>query len=127
MTLAAGAKPTVFLRDYRAPAWRITDAELEFDLDAASTFVVAKLHVEQDAAQPDAPLTLDGEGLELIELRVDGRVLDADAFALDAHALTIPGVRGRAVDRNAHARSRPIAIPRCRGSISAVAAMRVSC
>ncbi len=97
MTLAAGAKPTVFLRDYRAPAWRITDAELEFELDAASTFVVAKLTVEQAVAQADAPLTLDGEGLELIELRVDGRLLSTDAFALDARSLTIPGARSRAV------------------------------
>jgi len=97
MTLAAGAKPTVFLRDYRAPAWRITDAELEFELDAASTFVVAKLNVEQDSAQSGLPLILDGEGLELIELRVDGRLLTPEAFTLDARALTIPGVRGRAI------------------------------
>ncbi|HEV7491107.1 MAG TPA: aminopeptidase N [Rhodanobacteraceae bacterium] len=97
MTLAAGAKPTVFLRDYRRPAWRITDAEFEFDLDAASTFVVARLRVEQDDAQADLPLTLDGEGLELIELRVDGRVLMAESFELDARALTIRGVKGRAL------------------------------
>ena len=97
MTLAAGPKPTVFLRDYRAPAWRITDAELEFELDAASTFVVAKLTVEQDSAQSGSPLILDGEGLELIELRVDGRLLTPEAFTLDARALTIPGVRGRAI------------------------------
>ena len=31
MSEPAGAKPTRFLRDYRAPAWRIDDVELVFD------------------------------------------------------------------------------------------------
>ena len=97
MTAAAGAKPTVFLRDYRAPAWRISDVELVFDLDPAATIVAAKLDVQADPDQPGAPLRLDGEGLELLELRVDGRVLAKNEYALDAHALTIPGLAGRAV------------------------------
>ena len=56
MTAAAGAKPTVFLRDYRAPAWRVSDVELVFDLDPAATIVAAKLDVGADPDQPRAPL-----------------------------------------------------------------------
>jgi len=97
MNAAAGAKPTVFLRDYRAPAWRITDIALEFDLDPAATLVYARLEVEQDTAQSGTPLRLDGEGLELLELRVDGRTIEAAAYELDAHALTIRGISGRAL------------------------------
>jgi aminopeptidase N len=97
MNTTAGAKPTVFLRDYRAPAWRVTHIALEFDLDPAATIVSARLDVEQDASAAAEPLRLDGDGLELLELRVDGRALTADAYALEAHALTIPGIRGRAV------------------------------
>ena len=97
MNPTAGAKPTVFLRDYRAPAWRATHVALEFDLDAAATIVAARVELEQDSAQPDAPLVLDGEGLELVELRVDGKLLERSAYDLDAHALTIRGVKTRAI------------------------------
>ena len=97
MNPTAGAKPTVFLRDYRAPAWRATHVALEFDLDPAATIVAARVELEQDPMQPDAPLVLDGEGLELIELRVDGKPLERGAYDLDAHALTIRGVKTRAI------------------------------
>ena len=97
MTAAAGAKPTVFLRDYRAPAWCVRDVELVFDLDPVETIVAARLAVEADSGQPGAPLRLDGEGLELLELRVDGRVLAAGEYALDAKALTIPGLSHAAI------------------------------
>jgi aminopeptidase N len=95
--LSEGVKPPVRLRDYRAPAWRATDVDLEFDLDVQSTVVAARLHLEQDPAQPDAPLRLDAEQIELLELRVDGRVLGSDEYALSADSLSISGLRGRAV------------------------------
>ena len=60
MNAAAGAKPTVFLRDYRPPAWRIAEVALEFDLDPAATIVAARLQVEPDPKQAGAPLHLDG-------------------------------------------------------------------
>ncbi|HSS06540.1 MAG TPA: aminopeptidase N, partial [Rhodanobacteraceae bacterium] len=97
MNPAAGAKPTVFLRDYRAPAWRVDEVALEFDLDPAATIVAARLHVVPDPDQAGAPLRLDGEGLELIELRIDGRVPASGEYELDAHALTIHGLAGPAV------------------------------
>ena len=97
MNAAAGAKPTVFLRDYRPPAWRIAEVALEFDLDPAATIVAARLQVEPDPQQAGAPLHLDGEGLELIELRVDGRVVEAGGFEIDARGLTIRGVSAAAV------------------------------
>ncbi len=97
MNAAAGVKPTVFLRDYRAPAWRVRDVALEFDLDPTATIVTARLSVEPDADQPGAPLRLDGEGLELLELRIDGAAAPADAYELDAQALTIRVLRGPAL------------------------------
>jgi len=95
--LSDGAKPKVLLRDYRAPAWRATDVELEFDLDIHATEVAARLHLVQDPAQPDAPLCLDAEQIELLALAVDGRALGAADYALAAGSLTIPGVRTHAV------------------------------
>ena len=96
MNPAAGAKPTVFLRDYRAPAWRVVDVELEFDLDPAATTVAARLRVVPDPEQPGAPLHLDGEGLELLELRVDGHAIGDDQYDVDARGLTIRNLKGAA-------------------------------
>ncbi len=91
------SKPVVLLRDYRAPAWCVTDVELEFDLDPAATIVAARLVVERDPAQPGAALRLDAEQIELLEVRVDGEALAEDRYLLGADALTIPLAGDRAV------------------------------
>jgi aminopeptidase N len=95
MNTAAGAKPTIFLHDYSAPAWRIDEVELQFDLDPVATIVASRLTLEQRKA--GAPLRLDAEELDLLEVRVDGRALDASEYAFDAQSLTIPNVHGRVV------------------------------
>ncbi len=100
----AGGKPLQYLRDYRAPAWRVTDVTLEFDLDPAATIVGARLALEQD--EPAAPLRLDLVALELLEVRLDGRALEAGEYTLDARSLTIPGAHRRAVVET-RARIRP--------------------
>ena len=90
MNDCSDAKPTLYLRDYRAPAWRVREIELTLDLDPAMTEVAARLVLEQDPAQAGAPLVLDAEELELLEVRIGGRVLGADEYTFDAKQLTIP-------------------------------------
>jgi aminopeptidase N len=92
MNEAVGAKPTVFLRDYRPPAWRVDEIELEIDLDADATLVTARLQLRQ--MQAGATLRLDAIALELLEVRIDGRALGAEAYRLDDTALALPGVHG---------------------------------
>ncbi|WP_409307505.1 aminopeptidase N [Pectobacterium sp. B1J-3] len=60
-----------YRHDYRAPDYTITDIALDFDLHAEKTRVKA---VSQVVLQGDvgAPLWLDGEGLTLVSLHVDG-------------------------------------------------------
>lgn len=60
-----------YRHDYRAPDFTITDIDLTFDLDAHATQVTA---VSQVVRQGDhsSPLRLDGEGLTLISVAVDG-------------------------------------------------------
>ena len=91
------AKPPVLLLDYRAPAWRVTDIELEFDLDPIATIVTARLNIEQDSAQGEAALELDAEELKVLEVRVDGRLLDTGEYRSVANTLTIAGMRDRAL------------------------------
>jgi aminopeptidase N len=86
------AAPVIRLRDYRAPAWRVTDVTLEFDLDASSTDVGATLDLVPDGSRPAAPLQLDGDELELLEIRVDDVVLGPGEYRIDASGLTLPYV-----------------------------------
>ncbi len=81
------------LADYRPPAWRVETVSLVFELDADATEVEATLALRPDPAQPGAPLRLDGRGLELLSVAVDGRPLAADAYLLDDEGLTLPGQR----------------------------------
>ncbi len=96
MIASSGAKPVLHLRDYRAPVWRITDVELEFDLDPVVTVVTSRLSLVQDAGESSVDLELDAEDLELIEVRVDGREVGADTWQIDARRLVIGGLQGRA-------------------------------
>ena len=72
--MTASDNGVVHLADYRAPAWRVEQVELEFDLDIAATRVLARLHL-RCAADPAQPLRLDGAGQELRVIRLDGREL----------------------------------------------------
>jgi aminopeptidase N len=91
--LAMTQAPLILRRDYRPPAWRIPRIQLGFDLEPARTEVDSELWLEPDLAQAPAELVLDGDGLEILELKLDGRALGADEFSYDGQRLRIPGVQ----------------------------------
>jgi aminopeptidase N len=64
------------LQDYRPPDWLVDTVELDVSLDATATRVRAALLLRPNpkAAAP-APLVLDGDGLTLVALRLDGEPL----------------------------------------------------
>src|SRR5690606_41810685 len=71
----------------------IADVALEFALDPASTTVRCLMQVARKADAPDdAPLVLDGEALELVSIRVDGRDWARDGYVLEDAALTLRGL-----------------------------------
>jgi aminopeptidase N len=78
------------LADYRPPAWTVSQIELEFDLGIDSTEVRSRLHLRRDPAQA-SPLRLDGEGLELIAIALDGQPLDAHAYRYRDDVLEVDG------------------------------------
>ncbi len=86
----------VFLRDYIPPPWRVAHVHLEFDLDPADTRVTARLHMTRDATRHE-PLRLDGEELDLVAIRLDGRALGPHDYRHDAHGLEVPGARDGSV------------------------------
>ena len=84
------ATPTVIRRkDYRAPDWLVPEIALDFVLDAERTFVTARLSVTRNG-EHDRPLVLDGEGLELLSVSVDGAPLAQGQWPKGDDALSIP-------------------------------------
>src|SRR5688500_10034899 len=84
---AAAAPPaTVHRKDYRPPDWLVPDISLDFELDPGLTRVRSILTVERNGAH-DRPLRLNGEGLRLIELKVDGQ---PHLHEYEGELLTIP-------------------------------------
>ncbi len=86
----------IYLSDYRAPAYRVSHAELTFDLDPAATRVKARLHLERHPErQAGEPLELDGEQLDLKAIAIDGQPLGADEYALTERGLRVERVPER--------------------------------
>ena len=76
------------LSDYRAPDWRVSDVEMEFDLAIETSEVRTRLTLH---GTPGRPLVLDGEDLELLEIALDGRPLAADRYRTTDTGLEVDG------------------------------------
>ena len=91
--LVAEKKEAVFLQDYQSPSYRVETVALRFELGEESTIVRAGLSMRRyGKTRPDAPLVLDGQGFELLILRIDGRTLAESEYLVDAESLTIATV-----------------------------------
>jgi aminopeptidase N len=78
------------LEDYRPSPFLIPETDLTFRLTPEATVVIAKLTVERREDTPlDAPLVLDGDGLMLKRLEIDGMPAGASAFVASPDNLTI--------------------------------------
>jgi aminopeptidase N len=64
---------TIHRGDYRPPEWQVPDVALDFALGIDETRVSASLSVERHSDAP-IPLTLRGDAITPLEVRVDGAV-----------------------------------------------------
>ena len=79
---------TIRLSAYAPPPWLVDRVHLTVRLDPAATRVVARLALRPNPdARPGQDLALDGEGLTLHRLALDGRPLE---LTPDAGGLTVP-------------------------------------
>ena len=94
----AQAPVTYYRKDYQAPNHRITDTHLHFRLQPERTIVKSTLHFEawNEQTPNDAPLILDGEELELLEITLNGQALRAEHYEQTDSTLTVhnPGTQG---------------------------------
>ena len=82
------------LENYAPPDYLIEAVDLDIALDPSETRVAAKLKVRPNpkAAAGKSPLVLDGEGLTLRSLALNGKCLALEDYKLTKTALTIASV-----------------------------------
>src|SRR4051812_16681453 len=66
---------TIYLKDYTPPAFKVDTVELDVDIRHDHAIVSAKLAIRRNAA---GPLVLDGDEVQLVSAKVDGREARCD-------------------------------------------------
>ena len=82
-----------YLKDYTQPDYWVTHVDLTFDLREGETFVNAKLQVKKNGNHQN-PLVLDGESLELLEVKLNDLLLAkeanlAEGYMIDKQSLSL--------------------------------------
>jgi aminopeptidase N len=81
---------TIHLKDYAPPDWLVETVDLDFSLNPSATKVRALLLLKPNPKTAAAPLVLDGDGLTLKSLKIDGVAPATDSFIATPDRLTIP-------------------------------------
>src|SRR3954467_1503971 len=78
------------LSEYRPPDWLVDDVHMDVKLHPTQTPVRTTLKLKPNpAAGAPAPLQLDGDGITLVSLKIDGEKLSADRYVATPESLTI--------------------------------------
>ena len=84
------ARP-VRLENYRPPDWLVETVDLDVSLHPTATKVRATLRMSPNPkAGAPAPIVLDGDGLTLTSLKLDGSQMLPDSYVATPDSLTIP-------------------------------------
>jgi aminopeptidase N len=88
------ARKPKLLKDYAPPAFLIEEVELDVALDPKATRVASKLRLRANpkVATGGKPLVLDGVGLTLQSIALNGKRLSPAEYALTESSLTIASV-----------------------------------
>ena len=86
-----------YRKDYTVPAFLVDTLDLDFQLNEDVTTVRTQMVLSRNLEFPDhgAPLVMDGEDLDLIEVKVDGVVLPPTQYRTDDESLTVDGLPER--------------------------------
>ena len=85
---------TILLKNYTPPPFLVDTVDLDVEFRPPEVIVTARLALRRNpaAADPRAPLMLDGDELETLEVAIDGRRLAADRYAINDALMTIAEV-----------------------------------
>ncbi len=77
------------LKDYAPPIYRQQSVSLEFFLDPKKTILKSKIQFSHDNGIP-TDLILQGENIQLSDLKIDGKKIGLDHLTFGKHTLIIP-------------------------------------
>ncbi|MFG1400348.1 aminopeptidase N [Xanthobacter sediminis] len=78
------------LADYLPPEWLVDKVDLDFALHPTQTRVTARLALRRNPkGTPGAPVILDGDGLTLVRLAINGQPLAGSSFETAPDRLTL--------------------------------------
>ena len=85
------APNTIFLKDYQVPNYLVKSVNLTFELDETQTCVTSLLSVQRnpESAAKETTLVLDGQNLELIDVKVDGVEKNKSSYTVNDESLSI--------------------------------------
>ena len=85
---------TIYLKDYKPPAYLIDTIELTFDLFEEHCIVSSELNcrINPVASEKNAPFICFGDNLDLLSIAVNGKDIPADNLVFDSETLTINSV-----------------------------------
>ncbi|HET8801273.1 MAG TPA: aminopeptidase N [Marinobacter sp.] len=88
---------TIYLSDYRVPAYLVDTVDLRFELFEEGARVHSTLSLRRNpaATEPGAPLELDGDSLRLESVALDGNNLAPDAYEDRGDQLVVHSVPGQ--------------------------------
>lgn len=86
-----GQPTTIYLKDYKPPAYQVETLKLKFELGDEFTLVTSTAHYQRDARNITTnSLELQGEDLELVSIQLDGRVLqEGEDYRLNAEGMQV--------------------------------------
>ncbi|MGV7209682.1 aminopeptidase N [Oxalobacteraceae bacterium A2-2] len=82
--------PTILRLEYQPPSYLVDTVELGFDLDPARTIVANRITLHHNPESASRDIVLQGEDIELVQLRLNGKLLAAGDYTLEGTVLTIP-------------------------------------
>ena len=100
--------PAIQRADYSPLAWRVERIDLHFCLEPEATVVTSRMHCVRDERVATAPLSLFGEAIELLSLRIDGAEPAPGVVSTTAGGMNL-AVAGAAVDVEIVSRINPAA------------------
>src|SRR3981081_2675890 len=72
----------IYRKDYTPPGYWVKTVEMGFDLDPAATHIATRMTLTRNPASKSKTLMLDGEALELVQLRINGKALGKRDYQL---------------------------------------------
>ncbi len=84
---------TVLRENYRPFAWILDQVKLRFEIGDESTRVLSELQLSRNPlARPSDDIELDGQQMELVSVRMDGKLLVPGDYSLNTDKLVIHNV-----------------------------------